>query len=220
MSDPTIHIHVTNDPTYMENGLTLYVREGGPCWIVDPGLPPQATQIIEHVRTKSLEPSAIVLTHAHADHIAGIDEVREALGQMPVYLAKEEWTALSDPAENLSAMTGAGFVTSVTDPLDLQPGESLELDGSQWKISDTSGHSPGGRTLYCAELGIAIVGDALFAGSIGRFDFHHSNGDQLMRNIHDQLMTLPDETRVISGHGPDTTIGREKTTNPYILQGI
>lgn len=220
MSDRTLHIHVTNDPTYMENGLTLYLREGGPCWIVDPGLPPQASQIIEHVGANSLRPSAIVLTHAHADHIAGIDEVREALGQLPVYLAKEEWSALSDPAENLSAMTGVGFVTDVTDPLDLPPGETLELDGSQWSISDTSGHSPGGRTFYCSELGIAIVGDALFAGSVGRVDFHHSNGDQLMRNIREHLMTLPDETRVICGHGPETTIGREKQTNPFILHGL
>ena len=123
MSDRTLNIHVTNDPTYMENGLTVYFNEGGPCWIVDPGLPPQAEQIIEHVQENSLSPSAIVLTHAHADHIAGIDEVREALGQLPVYLAKEEWSALSDPAENLSGMTGAGFVTDVSDPLDLPPGE-------------------------------------------------------------------------------------------------
>ena len=220
MSERALHIHVTNDPTYMENGLTIYFNGGGPCWIVDPGLPPQAQQIIEHVREKSLQPSAIVLTHAHADHIAGIDEVRETLGQLPIYLAKEEWAALSDPAENLSGMTGAGFVTDVTDPLDLPPGETLELDGSRWIVSDTSGHSPGGRTLYCSELGVAIVGDALFAGSVGRVDFHHSNGDQLMRNIREHLMTLPDETRVISGHGPETTIGREKRTNPFILHGL
>ncbi len=217
----SLQIHTTNDPAYMENGLTIHVTDGGPCWIIDPGLPPQAEQIVSYAREHSLAPAAILLTHAHADHIAGIDEVREQLGMMPVYLAKEEWAALTDPMENLSGMMQSnGFVTNVTDPLDLRPGDTLELDGTSWSVRDTSGHSPGGRTLYCEKLGIAIVGDALFAGSIGRVDFHHSSGSQLMRNIHEQLMTLPDETRVLSGHGPETTIGHERTTNPFILHGL
>lgn len=220
MAEQTLQVYVTNDQTYMENGLTIFLRRGGPCWIIDPGLPPQAEQIVDHVRSQSLQPIAIVLTHAHADHIAGIDEVRVELGDLPVYLAKEEWPALTDPLENLSAMTGAGLKTQVRDPIDLAPGSVLELDGSRWEIRDTSGHSPGGRTLYCSELGVAIVGDALFAGSVGRVDFPHSNGDQLMKNIHEQLMCLPEETRVICGHGPETTIRQEKSSNPFILHGL
>ncbi len=220
MNDPAIHIHVTNDGVYMENGLTIYLRENGPCWIIDPGLPPQAEEIIDHVRAKSLTCEAIVLTHAHPDHIAGIDEVREALGEMPVYLAKEEWDMLTDPNANLSALMGRSITANVTDPRDLPHGETIELDGSTWKIFNTAGHSPGGRTFYSEKYGIAIVGDALFAGSVGRVDFPHSNGEELMRNIHENLMTLPGETRVISGHGPDTTIDRERTTNPFVLNGF
>ncbi len=220
MEKQELQIHVTNDPTYMENGCTVYFREGGPCWIIDPGLPPQAEQIVEHVRVKSLEPAAIVLTHAHADHIGGLDEVNDALGPLPIYLAKEEWAALTDPMENLSGMMGPGFATQVRDPLDLPHGSTLELDGTRWEVRDTSGHSPGGRTLYCSELGIAFVGDALFAGSVGRVDFPHSDGDRLMRNIHEQLMTLPGETRVICGHGPETKIWREQLSNPFILHGL
>lgn len=220
MNDQTLHIYITNDPIYVENGYTIHRRDNGPCWIIDPGFEPQARKIIEYVQEHSLHPDAIVLTHAHADHIAGIDKVRDQLGKMPVYLAKVEWAALTDPMENFSGMLGPGFTTNVTGPIDLPAEETLELDDTIWKILDTSGHSPGGRTLYCQELGIAFVGDALFAGGIGRVDFPHSDGEKLMQNIHKKLMTLPDETRILSGHGGETTIGRERNTNPFILYGL
>jgi glyoxylase-like metal-dependent hydrolase (beta-lactamase superfamily II) len=209
-------IHVTNDPMYMENGYTVHLRDGGPGWIIDPGLPPQGEEIIRYVRKKSLDPVTIVLTHAHADHIAGIDEVRDELGNVPVYLAREEWRALVDPMVNLSGFFGAGIRTGVTDPKDLPHGGSMELDGTSWKVLDVSGHSPGGRALYCQELGIVFVGDALFAGSVGRVDFPNSDGERLLRNIRDHLLTLPDDTHVLSGHGPETTIGRERRTNPFV----
>jgi len=220
MAEKQLQIFVTNDPVYMENGYTIHFGDQAPAWIIDPGLPPQAEQIVAYVREHNLKPEAIVLTHAHADHIAGIDEVREALGPLPVFLAQEEWEALEDPMQNLSGMMGAGFATNVTVPRDLPHGGAVELDGESWQILDVSGHSPGGRALYSENLGIAIVGDALFAGSVGRVDFPHSNGKQLMKNIHANLMTLPDETRVLSGHGPETTIGHEKKTNPFILHGL
>lgn len=218
-SSPKLHVHITNDPIYAENGMTVYLRTGGPCWIIDPGLPPQAKKILRHLKEQHLTPAAIMLTHAHADHIAGIDEIRDALGALPVYLAREEWAALTDPMENLSGLMGLGLTTQVTDPLDLPHGSSLEIDGTTWKVLDTSGHSPGGRTFYCAELQIAIVGDALFAGSVGRVDFPHSDGRRLFRNIRQNLLSLPDDTRVLSGHGPETTIGQERRTNPYINGG-
>ncbi len=220
MTSNELHLHITNDPGYMENGYTVYLREGGPCWLIDPGLPPQAEQIIEFVRDKSLEPDAILLTHAHADHIAGIDEVRETFTELPVYLAREEWEALTDPMENLSGLMGPGMTTKVTDPRDLPAGGTLELDGTTWQLLDVSGHSPGGRAIYSEEFRVAFVGDALFAGSVGRVDFPHSNGDALMRNIRENLMTLPEDTRALSGHGPETTIGHESRTNPFVIHGL
>ena len=103
---------------------------------------------------------------------------------------------------------------------DLPEGATLELDGGTWQVLETSGHSPGGRSLYCPEEQVVIVGDALFAGGIGRYDFHHSDGPQLMRNLQQKLMTLPDETRVLPGHGPSTTIGTERQTNPFLNDGL
>jgi len=220
LAEKRLRVHIANDPMYMENGYVIHLRDGGPCWIIDPGFSPESEEISQYVGKHSLQPKAILLTHAHADHIAGIDEVRESLGEIPVYLGREEWPALTDPRHNLSAYLGAGIVTGVRDPRDLPHGGRLELDGTTWEMLDVSGHSPGGRALYCAELGIVLVGDALFAGSVGRVDFPHSDGGRLMRNIRNNLMTLPDGTRVLSGHGPETTIGRERDTNPFILHGL
>jgi len=87
-------------------------------------------------------------------------------------------------------------------------------------VLDVSGHSPGGRALYCQSANVVIVGDALFAGSVGRVDFHHSDGNKLMQNIRQNLMTLPDQTRVLSGHGAETTIGSERATNPFVIHGL
>ena len=84
--------------------------------------------------------------------------------------------------------------------------------------SGRTGHSPGGRTLYCAEAKLALVGDAVFAGSIGRVDFHHSDGERLLANIRDHILTLPDDTTLIPGHGPATTVASERATNPFLQE--
>ena len=114
MTEQQLQIHITNDNTYVENGYTVYFNQGGACWIIDPGLPPQASQILEHVKANDLTPDAIVLTHAHADHIAGVDEVREAFDQLPVYLAKEEWKALSDPRPSFPRPIGLRRASTMT----------------------------------------------------------------------------------------------------------
>ena len=147
-----LQLFVANDPMYMENSYTIYTQAGGPCWIVDPGLPPQAATIAAHIRENDLKPQAILLTHGHADHIAGIDELREAVGAIPVYMAQEEWAALTEPDVNLSSMMGAGLTTAVTDPVGLEHGQVLELDGLTWQVLDTAGHSPG-RTVVLLQRG-------------------------------------------------------------------
>lgn len=209
-------VHGVVEPSFGENAYVVWLRDGGPCWLIDPGLPPSAEQLLAFVSRRRLTPDAIVLTHAHADHIAGIPEVLDAFPDLPTYLADEEAEFLVDPSENLSAAFGAGFTTPVPIRRDLTHGSTLSLGESLWQVLDTSGHSPGGRSLFCAAAGVVIAGDALFEGSIGRTDFHHSDPDALIRHIRTHLFALPDATAVHPGHGSATTIGVERRTNPYV----
>jgi glyoxylase-like metal-dependent hydrolase (beta-lactamase superfamily II) len=206
------------EPQFGENAYVVRSREGGSCWIVDPGLPPSARDILAHIRQHRLTPDAVVLTHAHLDHIAGLPEIFEAYPDLPVYLSDAEADFPSDPGENLSGNYGVPISIEVPLRKSLEEGDTLTLDGSTWDILDTSGHSPGSRTLYCAESDIAIVGDALFADSCGRYDFHHSDGRTLFRNIVEKLLTLPDATTLYSGHGPRATIARIKKHNPVAIE--
>jgi len=190
------------------------VRSGASaCWIVDAGADPEP--LVRRVRELGLTPARIILTHAHADHIAGLEAVRSAFPDTPVLIHSGEADFLSDPMLNLSAALGESLVVAPADHL-LTGSETLDLAGAPWRVMHTPGHSPGGITLWCENAGMALVGDTLFAGSIGRSDFPTSDGPTLLRSIRDVLFALPDETRVLPGHGPETTIGQEKLSNPYL----
>lgn len=215
MSSP-INIKCFVDPSFGENAYVVWAKDKGACWIVDPGLPPSATQIVQFVTDQSLTPAALVLTHGHADHIAGVPEILHSYESLPVYMAREAQPALTNAGENLSSGMGFDMRIAAKTLHDLPAGGQLELDNTTWHLLDTSGHAPGSRSLYCATAGLVIVGDALFHSSIGRTDFHHSDHDTLIRNIRERLFVLPDETKVYSGHGPVTTIGREKRHNPFV----
>ncbi len=183
------------------------------CWIVDAGFSPG--DMIESIRRHELRPSRIILTHAHADHIAGLSEVRAAFQGVPVLLHEQEREWLENPTLNLSASFGEPCTTAPPDEL-LRGGETFELGEARFEILFTPGHSPGGITLHCPDAGAAIVGDTLFAESIGRYDFPTSNGDDLFRSIREVLYAMPGETRVHPGHGPPTTIAHEREHNPFV----
>lgn len=215
MTHGSLNIEVFNDAMFQENGMVVWTAGSSACWIIDPGLPPQPEEMLAFLESRGLSAGAIVLTHCHADHIAGVGPLRGAMPGVTIVAPREERHMLSSATANLSAAMGLPITAPDADRC-VRPGDREVLDGLEWRVLDVSGHSPGGVAYYCAAAGVVLAGDALFAGSIGRFDFPGSSGERLIRNIREHLLSLPDETVVYPGHGPATTIGRERRTNPYL----
>ena len=185
-------------------------------WVIDPGLGDQVQRLLDYIAREGIGLEKILLTHGHADHIAGLDAVHEAHPHAQVFMADADQPMLTDPELNLSAPFGFRVVMETPANGDITPRQVMRLGEVDWTALDTSGHSPGGRSFYCAEAGVVLTGDALFAGSIGRTDLPGSDSKQLLMNIHEQLLTLPPETMVYSGLGPITTIGNERKLNRFL----
>lgn len=181
--------------------------------VIDPGS--EADRLISFIDSKRFKPVAVLLTHAHFDHIGAVDEVREKW-KIPVYLHKEEQDWPQDPRKNGSASFPLGEITAK--PADeIINGECpLHVGSFTFQVLETPGHSPGSVSFYHVDNGVVFAGDALFAGSIGRTDLYRGNHQQLLESIDAKLLTLPDKTIVAPGHGPETTIGAEKQTNPFL----
>ena len=182
------------------------------CLIIDPGL--DAAELIEFLDEQKLNPVAVVLTHGHIDHIAGLAAIRNRFGEIKVYIHNHDAEMLTDPTINLSAMSGSAFVTEAED-VSLKERDEIDLAGIKLLVLHTPGHTPGGISLYSKNHGVVFVGDTLFADSIGRTDFPGGSMSQLLNSVREKLFTLPDETQVYPGHGPATTIAAEKAHNPF-----
>jgi glyoxylase-like metal-dependent hydrolase (beta-lactamase superfamily II) len=193
------------------------VTEGDDCWVVDCGYEPQP--LIDHVVSQGLKPSVILLTHCHSDHIAGLDQLLSAIGDVPIMCHESEGDWNMNPMLNLSGLAGAP-VTATPPSGFLTPNTPITLGTSSWQVLHAPGHSPGSLCFVHQESSQAIVGDTLFAGSIGRHDFPTSNVEDLRNSIANVLMQLPDDMTIYPGHGPTTTIGEERATNPFVLHGF
>jgi hydroxyacylglutathione hydrolase len=191
-------------------------EEAGVLAVIDPG--EDAQVIVDRVTASGLEATMILHTHGHLDHAGGTAELLELLGgELPVGLHRDELQIYQG-----LAMQGRMFGLEAKSPpeptLWLEHGQQIELGSLTLEVRHTPGHSPGGVVFVVdgAPEPTAIVGDVLFAGSIGRTDLMGGSFPLLERSIREQLYTLPDETRIITGHGPDTSVGREKLTNPFV----
>ncbi len=201
---------------FQENSYVAWLAGHTDCLIVDPGLEPDL--IIERLREEELEPAAILITHGHSDHIAGNGALKRRWPDCPIIIGEHETEKLTRPDLNLSADFGVPLVSPPADQT-VAEGERLTVAGFELIVREIPGHSSG-HVVFIWHAGkppIVFGGDVLFSGSIGRTD-EMVQGDftQLAAGIRTKLYTLPDDAIVLPGHGPATTVGEEKRTNPFV----
>jgi glyoxylase-like metal-dependent hydrolase (beta-lactamase superfamily II) len=202
------------------NCYVIAPERGGSAVIVD--APPDVDAVARLLTAHDLVPVALLVTHGHVDHAGGAAGIVERTG-VSAYLHPDDDYLVSDPATQLRSIFG--FVPPGAEEfapperyVDLTHGQDLEFAGFDFEVRHTPGHTLGHCVFVLEQEGLVFSGDQLFAGSIGRSDLPGGDFGTLMASMRTQVMTLPDETRVLPGHGPETTIGRERTVNPFILE--
>jgi glyoxylase-like metal-dependent hydrolase (beta-lactamase superfamily II) len=215
-NENTIFLEVFAVGPIQANCVLLGDADAGELVVIDPG--EEGALIAERVRASGLRPTMILHTHGHIDHVGGTAELFRLLGGgLPIGLHPDE-VELYRNAPLQGRMFGLEVDTPPEPDLMLRHGDTLAVGGLELGVRHTPGHSPGGVCFVVsgAESQLVVVGDVLFAGSIGRTDLMGGSFPVLERSIREQLYDLPDETRVICGHGPETTIGRERASNPFV----
>lgn len=193
---------------------------GGPAVVID--APPDVDAIVALLAKHDLTPVALLVTHGHVDHVGGAGGAVARTG-IAAYLHPDDDFLAADPGAQLGAVFGVAMpgIEAFAPPerfVDLADGDRLNLAGLDFEVLHTPGHTPGHCCFLLRDEELLFSGDQLFAGSIGRTDLPGGDFDALMRSMATRVLTLPDDTGVLPGHGPTTTIGRERTTNPFILE--
>ena len=196
---------------FAENCYLVVDERAGECAIVDPG--EEAGLILHKVKGTGAKPVAIWLTHAHIDHVLGVPQVAAETGA-EIWLHPAD-QPLYDAVPDQAAWFGLAPPGRLPAPdHEMAPGTQLVVGGLRFDVRHAPGHSPGSVCLVGP--GVVLSGDVLFAGSIGRTDLPGGDFETLIASIERELLPLPDATIVYSGHGPETTIGRERRTNPFL----
>ena len=206
----TIRVEATADGRFGTNSYLVMDEDTKDAIVIDANFEPN--RVVELARKVGADVKAVLLTHTDVDHIAGLPVLLNEFGPIPIAVHDAERKVLLEGRplrrEFAAEMPRVENVTSLTDD------EHYRIGSLDFEVLHTPGHSPGGVTLKIGSL--LFTGDALFAGSIGRSDFRNSDGRALIEGIKSRLLSLPDDSVVYSGHGPVTTIGKEKRTNPFL----
>jgi len=195
------------------NCYLVWSKEGRSGVIIDPG--DEDERIVERIDRNEVKPAAILLTHGHADHIGAVEPLKRTY-DIPLYIGREDEALLSSPSANVSAFFGYEISCPPADQT-VADGDNIRIGGLSFTILATPGHTPGGVCYYTGRH--LFCGDTLFMGSIGRTDLPGGDSRQLIKSIEKNILSLPDETICYPGHGPVTSVGRERTGNPFLTGG-
>ena len=205
---------IVNGP-FQENCIVVADIETRQAILVDPGF--GADELAEAVRGQDLTVTEIICTHAHIDHAGAVAPLKRLLG-VPFAMHPDDQAVL-EHMPMAAQMYGLPDVEVPEVDRALEDGGQVTVGGINGTVLHTPGHSPGGCCLYFAEQGVLIAGDTLFCGSVGRTDLPGGSTQTLLDAVKDKLLTLPHETEVFCGHGPSTTIGAERSGNPFLQPG-
>lgn len=197
---------------YAANCYIIYSEKTMDGIVIDPG--GDAEEILEKIKEENINIKYIVLTHGHGDHIGGVIDLKNSL-KVPLIAHEDEKEMLMDGNKNLSTIMAMGTIEIEPDIL-VKSGDTIEIGDLKAEVIHTPGHTLGGM---CIKIEDDIIsGDTLFSGSIGRTDLEGGDYETIIRSIKEGLLVYPDETKVYPGHGTPTTIGKERLTNPFLLQ--
>ncbi|HEV2276337.1 MAG TPA: MBL fold metallo-hydrolase [Acidobacteriaceae bacterium] len=184
--------------------------------VIDPG--DNVPQILARLAKRHLTVKQIVITHAHIDHVGGAVALRRITGA-PILLNERDLQLLA-MMEMQAGWLGVPTPEVAAPDIAAEEGLRIGLPSIAGQVLHTPGHTPGSICLHFPEQNLLLAGDTLFAGSIGRTDLPGGDGKQILRSLRSRLLVLPDSTLVVPGHGPETTIGEERETNPFLQPGI
>jgi glyoxylase-like metal-dependent hydrolase (beta-lactamase superfamily II) len=199
---------------FQQNCTLLWCTKTGEMAIIDPG--GDVDRILAAIPQTKATPKRILLTHGHIDHAGGAAELAERLGGLEVVgpHARDQWLLDRLPADG--AKYGMEGVRTVTPDRYLDEAETVMVGEVPFEVRHCPGHTPGHVVYLNPEIGFGHVGDVLFRGSVGRTDFEGGSHESLIRSIRDKLLVLPDEFFFLCGHGPASTIGEERQSNPFL----